>query len=229
MILLAAVNAGILLAFALARWLARLTGHSPLLSPVPIAALLVVGTCAVAKLDVARFEALAWPIRWALGPAIVALGAVLHAARVSLRAQLGKLLVAVTGGTAVGILSAVGLARLTGLDAQLGAALVTKTASTPFALLIQQRVGGPIALAAVFAVVTGVIGAAVVPPLLTACRLRGSATTGLAIGVSSHLVGTDWLGRRDPKGAAFAGGATVLTGLLMAVVVPLAWYWLARG
>lgn len=227
--LLLAVNASVLMAFLLGRRLSAIAAHPPMLSPVMVAATLVLAGCWIAKLDVARFETLTWPLRWALGPAIVALGAVVHAARVSLRAQLGKLLVAVAGGTAVGLVMAVGLARLSGLDTVITTALITKTVSTPFAVLIQTRAGGPVAMAAAFAVLTGVIGAIVVPLALKAARLQGSATWGIAIGVSSHLVGTDWLSRRDPRGAAFAGGATVIAGALAAALLPFVWSWLAAA
>lgn len=224
--LLVAANAAVLLAFVVGRRLSALAGHPPLLSPVMIAAALVLGGCWLAHVEVARFEELAWPLRWLLGPAIVALGAVVHAARAALRAQLGKLLVAVAGGTTVGVLSAAGLARLAGLDQMLATALVTKTVSTPFAVLIQTRVGGPVALGAAMAVLTGVLGAIIVPAVLRAARLQGSATSGIAIGVSSHLVGTDWVSRRDPRAAAFAGGATVIAGVLASALLPLLWSWL---
>ncbi|GEM_PF-867666 len=219
---------GVVVAFVLMRRLARWAGNPPWLSPVVLTALLAWAICAALPMPVARFEQLTAPLRWALGPAIVALGALVHAARAALRAQLGALLVAVGGGTLTGIASAAGLARLAEFDPVLGAALVTKTVSTPFAVLIQTRIGGPVAIAAAVAVVTGVIGALVVPPTLSLLRFRGSATTGLAVGVSSHIVGTDWLSRRDGRAAAFAGGATVLAGLVASVLVPLLWPWLQR-
>jgi putative effector of murein hydrolase len=41
--------------------------------------------------------------------------------------------------------------------------------------------------------------------------------------VSSHLVGTDWLTRRDPAGGAFAALAMVLTGVIAALMLPVLW------
>ena len=228
LLLSAAVTIGVPLTFIAVRRATALVGSPPYLSPVLIAALLVGAACWRAPLDIAAFERLAAPLRWALGPAIVALGAVVHASRVQLRAQVGALLIAVVGGTLVGIASAVGMAWALGLEPMLRDALVTKTVTTPFAILIQTRAGGPVGLAAALAVFTGVVGAVTVPPLLRALRINGSAATGLAVGVSSHIVGTDAIQRRDPRAAAFAGGATVLAGVTAAVVVPLIWQWLQR-
>jgi len=224
----AAVTIGVPLAFVAVRRATALASAPPAFSPVLLTALIVGTACWYASVPIARFEALAWPLRWALGPAIVSLAAVVHASRVALRAQLGALLVAVVGGTLVGIASALLLARALGLGPLLTAALATKTVTTPFAILIQTRLGGPVGLAAAVAVFTGVVGAVLVPPLLRACGIRGSAATGLAIGVSAHIVGTDAIARRDPRAAAFAGGATVLAGVIAAVVLPFAWPWLHR-
>ncbi|MGI4876379.1 MAG: LrgB family protein [Janthinobacterium lividum] len=220
------VSAGVVAAFVAARDAASRLGNPWLASPVIVASLGVAVALAVTRCPVERFEALASPLRWALGPAIVALGAVVHASRAALRVQGAALVFAVVGGIAAGVASALLLARVLGLGDELAAATLTRTISTPFTILIQGRAGGPVSLAAAFAVITGVIGAIILPPLLNILRLRGSATTGVAMGVAAHLVGTDWIGRRDTKGGAFAGTAMVLGGAIAAVVLPPAWRWL---
>ena len=48
------------------------------------------------------------------------------------------------------------------------------------------QIGGVPSLAAVFAVVTGMIGAAFGPWLLTKCRVQSSLERGLAMGTTSH-------------------------------------------
>lgn len=196
------------------------------LSPVVVTALIVGGALAATRTPVERFETLAGPLRWALGPAIVALGATLHLNRAVLRRHGGPLLLAVAVGTTAGVGSAVALARALGLAPDLAAATVTRTISTPFAILVQTRVGGPVALGAALAVTTGVIGAVLLPPLLARLGLTGPATIGTATGVAAHIVGADAVGRRDPAAAGFAGVALVIAGILVAVAVPPLWGWL---
>ena len=220
------VSVGVIAAFLLARRLADRFGNSPLLSPVAMAAIFVAIVLAVTGTPVVRFVALASPLHWALGPAIVALGAVVHGNRVALRSQAVALGLAIAGGIVIGVGSSLLLARALGLGPELTAATLTRTLSTPFAILIQTRVGGPVSLAAAFAVVAGVAGAIVLPPLFALLRLRGAATTGIATGIASHLVGTDSVGRRDAKAGAFAGTAMVVAGVLASVVLPLLWRWL---
>jgi putative effector of murein hydrolase len=115
------------------------------------------------------------------------------------------------------------MARLVGIDGVLRAALVTKTVTTPFTVAIMARVDGPVALAAALSVATGVIGALLVPALFDALRVRDASARALGLGVSSHIVGTDWLARRDARGGGLAALAFVATGIVAAVLVPLLW------
>jgi len=54
-------------------------------------------------------------------------------------------------------------------------------------------------------------------------RITGSATRALGLGVSSHIVGTDWLTRRDPASGALSALAMVIAGALATLVLPLLW------
>lgn len=222
-----AATCGIVIAlFLLARRAARTIGSPPAASPVLAAALCIAALLWLIGMPVGVFEDYARPLRWALSPAIVALGAVVHRNRGVVQAQARPLVIAVVGGTLTGVLTAVGMARALHLGPLLTAALTTKTVSTPFAVAIAARVGGPVPLAAALAVLTGVVGAVTVPPLLAALRIRGAATTGIAMGQSSHLVGTDALARRAPSAASWSAVTMVLAGMLASVLLPLAWRWL---
>ena len=220
------VCSGVILLFLGSRALSARLGNPPWASPVLVAAAGVGGRLWLTGVPVREFEVAAAPLRLALLPAIVALGAVIHRGRRAIAAQPRALLVAVTGGTVVGVASAIGLSHALGLEPLLVAGLTTKTLTTPFAVAVATRVGGPVSLAAALAVLTGVIGALLVPPLLRAARVRGVAATGIAIGQSAHLVGTDMLTRRDAGAATWSAVTMVLSGVFAALVLPWLWPWL---
>ncbi len=209
--------------FAGARALSVRLGNPPWASPVLVAALVLGLGLAVTGVPLARFEAAARPLRWLLGPALVALALVIHGNLALLKRAPGPVLLAVTGGGVTGVASAWGLARLLGLDRVLMMAVTTKTISTPFAVVVARMGGASVALAAAVAVLTGVIGALTVPWLFDRLGIRGQSARGLGLGVSSHLVGTDWWTRRDPAGGAFAALAMVLTGVIAALMLPVLW------
>ena len=222
-----ALCALVLAGFAGARWLSARVGHPPWASPVLVTALAVIGVLAVTGLPLATFTAATAPLRWLLGAALVALATVIDANRAVLRVNGRAVVVAAVGGALTGLATAVAAARLLGIDGVVAAALVTKSVTTPFTVAIMAHVGGPVALAAAFSVVTGVVGALLVPPVLAALGLGERVGAALALGVSSHIVGTDWLVRRDAGAAGFAALAFVVVGVVAAIAVPLLWRLLA--
>ena len=208
--------------FALARRVSSGFGHPPWLNPVLWTAVTIAAVLPRLGLSVARYEILVTPIRLMLAPAIVALATALADNRAALRAHAWPIAVAVTGGCVTGVASALGTARLLGLSPLLVQALATKSVSSPFVVAIDQATGGPVALAAAFAVLTGVIGALLLPRLFDLAGVSANAR-GTGTGVAAHLVGSDALARRDPAAGALAAAATVLAGLLMALALPLLW------
>ncbi len=89
------------------------------------------------------------------------------------------------------------------------------------AMGIAEQIGGAPSLAAVFAVVTGMIGAASGPWLLTKCRVQSSLERGLAMGATSHGQGTARILQENEEAGAFEGLGMGLTALGMAVLLPL--------
>ncbi len=227
MIASAIICAALIFGFALARALSARLGHPPWASPVLVTALAAAGVLAASDASIDGFETAAYPLRWLLAPALVGLATVIAANWALLRSEAAPILIAVTGGTIIGIASALGLARLFGLDRQLQQALAVKTVTTPFAVAIMTQLDGPVALAAALAVLTGVIGAILVPATFDRLGIRTAVGRALGVGVSSHLVGTDWLARRDSRGGGLSALAFVLAGLVASVVVPLFWRLLA--
>lgn len=217
------VCGAVLLGFSAARRLSGWLGHPPWASPVLMTALAVAAVLAMAHVSLATFDAAARPLRWMLGPAVVALALVIEGNRQLLRQRGAAILLAVVGGAAVGLGSALGMAKLLGLDSLLVQALATKTVTTPFVVAIMTATGGPLGLAAALSVLTGVIGALVVPWMFNRLPVGDASARALGLGVSSHIVGTEWLTRRNPRAGGLAALAFVLTGLFAALVIPLAW------
>jgi putative effector of murein hydrolase len=214
--------AATLAGFAAARALSARLGHPPWASPVVVTALGVMLLLWALGAPVDGYMAAVAPLRWLLGPALVALALVIEGNRSLLRAEPGAVAIAIVGGALVGMASAIALAKLAGLDRLLLQALATKSVTAPFVVALMKSVGGPVGLAAALSVTTGVIGALAIPPLFDRLRITG-ARRGLGIGVAAHIVGTDWLTRRDPKAGGLAALALVLAGLVAAVVLPIVW------
>jgi putative effector of murein hydrolase len=212
-----------LAAFALTRWLGARSGHHPLVNPILLAAALVLAGLYAASMDYRVYRIAAEPLRWLLGPAIVALALPIWRERHRLRAHAVAISLSVLGGATLGAGLGIGAALALGLPQQLVLALAPKTTTSPFAIKIMEQLGGSPTLAAVFVILSGAVSAIFLPGLLTVAGIRQPEARGLALGGAGHIVGTQRAATESPVSGSLAALAMALTGLATAVIVPVAW------
>jgi putative effector of murein hydrolase len=90
--------------------------------------------------------------------------------------------------------------------------LAPRAVTTPIAIGIAERAGGLGALSAAVAILTGVLGAVIGPPLLRAIGVRSRTAFGLAMGAAAHGVGTARAAEEGEVEAASSGLAIGLMG-----------------
>lgn len=208
-------------AYQLGRWLrARTDGH-PLAQPALVAIVVVAVTISVLDVDYDRYRADVDPIALLLGPATVALAVPLHRQAHRLRGLVLPALLAVVLGSVVSVTTAVLLVRLTGGPEVLERTVAPKAATTPVAIPLAASVHGIPELAAVLAIVIGLVGAVAGPAVLTLLRIRDARARGLALGAVSHGIGTSRLLHDDERQGAFSGLSMGLTALATSLVLPL--------
>ena len=217
-----------LVAYQAAYALYRRAGFVPLLNPVLVAVALIVAVLFATRTDYRTYFDGAQFVHFLLGPAVVALAVPLAREWDGVRrlaAPIGGALVAggaVAGGSAVAIAWALGASPATLLS------LAPKSVTTPIAMGIADKIGGLPALAAVFAVTTGVIGATLGKYVLDALRVTDWRVRGFALGIAAHGIGTARAFQVNARAGAFAGLAFGLHGALAALLFPLL-YWLLRA
>jgi predicted murein hydrolase (TIGR00659 family) len=200
-------------------------GHAPWANPVLWSILTIAGGLTLTKVDYPTYFAGAQFIHFLLGPAVVALGWPLWQRRVELRARFGRvLLAALLGGAAAGG-SAVALGWAVGLPHDVVMSLAPKSVTAPVAMGIAEKIGGIPALSAVFAVLTGLIGALSGKYLFDALRIRtthaGWRARGFALGTAAHGIGAARALQVNADAGAYAGLALGLQVVLAALLLPL--------
>ena len=162
-----------------------------------------------------------------LGPAVVALAWPLWQRRAEVRRRgLALLLAAAVGGTAAGG-SAMALGWALGLPGNVLRSLVSKSVTAPVAMGIAEHIGGVAALAAVFAVLTGLVGALSARLLFDRLGVRSWPVRGFAIGTTAHGLGAARALQVNADAGAYAGIALGLQVLLASLLIPLLFHWLA--
>jgi predicted murein hydrolase (TIGR00659 family) len=216
-----------LLAYSAAWYAYRRASFHPLANPVPVAvglivaALTLTGTPYPTYFDGAQF------VHFLLGPAVVGLAVALARSWRDVRRLALPVFGALLAGSLAAGTSAVAIAWLLGASPATVASIATKSVTAPIAMGIAEKIGGLPALAAVFAVITGVIGAVGGKYVLDALGVRDWRARGFAMGLAAHGIGTARAFQVNAQAGAFAGLAFGLHGVLLAIVLPLAWSGLA--
>ena len=199
--------------------------NAPWANPVLWSVVVIAGCLLATGVDYPTYFAGAQFIHFLLGPAVVALAWPLWQRRAELRARYGRLLLAalLVGAAASG--SALALGWAVGLPHDVVLSLGPKSVTAPVAMGIAEKIGGIPALSAVFAVLTGMIGALSGKYLFDALRIGtgplGMAARGFALGTSAHGIGAARALHVNADAGAYAGLALGLQVVLAALLMPL--------
>jgi len=191
------------------------------LQPVLVSMTLIVGILLLCGIDYDEYRISAQWLTLLLGPATVALAVPLYLNLRRIRELFGPivitLLVAGVFATALGM----ALAWAFGADRMILMTLAPKSVTSPIAMLVAEQIGGVVALAAVFVMITGVLGAILGPELLRRFGVQHPAARGIALGLTAHAVGTAQALQESDECGAFAALAMSLMGVMTAVLLPL--------
>ncbi len=201
-------------------------GRAPWANPVLWSVVVLGALLVVTRMPYPTYFAGAQFVHVLLGPAVVALAWPLWQRRHELRRRGPALLVAALVGGATAGGSAVAAAWAFGLPGDVVRSLATKSITAPVAMGIAERIGGVPALAAVFAVLTGLVGALSDKALFGRLGIDAWAARGFALGTASHGIGAARALQLDADAGAYAGIALGLQVLLASLLVPLVARWL---
>lgn len=206
--------------FAAARYVSARSKEHPFANPVLVSVIVIIALLSASKTPYEQYFAGAQFIHFLLGPAVVALAVPLYRnlSRVSRSAL--PILLAIAVGSASGVLSVVLIAWVFGAHEHIAASLVTKSVTAPVSMSIAPQLGGIPALAALFSVLAGMIGAAIGPRLLDRIGVEDPMERGLGMGTGSHGQGTARILQESEEAGAFSALAMGLTAVAMAVLLP---------
>jgi putative effector of murein hydrolase len=133
---------------------------------------------------------------------------------------------ALLAGCVTAILSAVAIAWALGASSATIASLAPKSVTTPIAMAVSERLGGLPSLTAALVILTGIVGAMTVTPVLNVLKITDWRARGFAAGLAAHGIGTARAFQVNQMAGTFAGIAMGLNGLVTALLAPLLLGWL---
>jgi len=210
-----------LTAYQIGSFLYQKTDKYPLANPVAIAVILVAVVLYLVDMPYQKYFEGAQFVHFLLGTATVSLAIPIYRGIAVLKTRLIPLMIALLCGGIVSIVSAVGIATLIGADSAIIGAFYPKSVTAPIAMGVAERLGVSPTLTAVFAVVTGILGAMLGSGILNLLGMKAWWQRGFAMGVAAHGIGTSRAFAVHPEAGTYASLAMGLHGIAGALLIPL--------
>lgn len=195
--------------------------RTPLVNPVLVSVVFLVLLLKLTGISYEDYNRGGSVVSFFLGPAVVALAVPLFRHRELVLRRLLPIGSGVLAGALTSIFVTVLVARALGASEAIVLSLAPRSVTTPIALGIAEEIGAVPSLAATVVILTGVFGAVAGPAILSLARVREPVARGLAMGTSSHGIGTARALEEGSLVGAVAGLAIGLHGLVAVWLIPL--------
>lgn len=201
-------------------WIVKKLGIK-LIHPLIISTSAIIAYLVCTDTDLELYQQATYPINFMLGPTIVSLGWVLHRYTKQLKTNIKSILYSSLIGSLVSILSVIIILRLIGVPEEIERSLVTKSVTTPIAIQITESNQGNSALATAVVIITGIFGSMIAPVIFRVLKISSPIARGVALGISSHAIGTARAMEYGELDGAASGFVIGITGVLTATLTPI--------
>lgn len=186
----------------------------PFVNPMIVASLICIAVLVTLRIPLENFFNGANMISMFLAPATAVLALSMYRQLETIKENLIPILAGCITGVISSFASIIILCKFFNLDDAITASLIPKSVTTAIASEVSAQLGGivPVTIAAVM--VTGVFGAVLSPYFIKWARLNNPIAAGLAIGASSHALGTSKAIELGEVEGSLSGIAIGLCGLI---------------
>jgi predicted murein hydrolase (TIGR00659 family) len=211
-----------LLVYAITDAVSIRTHRHPLANPVLHAMWIIGAFLLLTGTSYSTYFAGAQFVHFLLGPATVALAVPLYENRKVVASAILPMLVALAAGSVTAVASVVLLAEAAGLPRAVILSMAPKSVTAGVAMGISESLHADPSLTAVAVILTGIMGAIAVTPLMNRMKITDYRARGFAVGIAAHGIGTARAFQVDEVAGVFAGIAMSLNALVTSLLVPLA-------
>ena len=178
-----------LASYALGVWLRKKTGLS-FFNPLLVSIILVILFLSVSGISYSTYAESADYISFLLTPATICLAVPLYEQFKLLKKNWKAVVAGIVSGVVSSLVCIFLMALLFRFDHQTYVTFLPKSITTAIGMGVAEEFGGYVSLAVVVIVITGVLGNVIAEAVLKLFKIEEPIAKGIAIGSSSHAVGT---------------------------------------
>ncbi|WMW25202.1 LrgB family protein [Methanolobus sediminis] len=194
---------------------------SPLLNPLVLSMFMIIALLLSFHISFDDYNNGGQFISFFLGPATVILAVPLYRKISLLKENVIPIIAGISIGSAAGITSIIVMCKMFGLDEILSVSLIPKSVTTPIGIEISNQLGGLPSVTVAAIVFTGIAGVLLGPMVCKLFRIEDKVALGVAIGTSSHALGTTKAVELGETEGAMSGLAIGIAGLITVFLAPL--------
>ena len=162
-------------------------------------------------------------ISFFLYPATVALALPMYKKFALFKENATAILIGIFSGAIVGFVCVVFLSKLFGFTDVLIESLIPKSITTPIGIALSKQLGGLSSITVVAIIMTGIIGSIAGPLLYKTFKIKDEVALGIAMGASSHALGTARAMEIGETEGALSGLTMAISGIVAVLLYPLLW------
>lgn len=208
-------------AFALGTFIHRKT-KATWCNPLLLGSVFVIVFLSVLDISYPDYKQSAAPLTYLLFPATVSLAVPLYEQWELLSKNALAIFVGIVSGVMTSIGSILLLAWVFHMDTAYGVSLLPKSVTTAIGADVSAELGGIPALTTAAIILTGIVGNLLSVGLCRILRITNPIARGIAVGTSSHAIGTSKALEIGQIEGAMSGLSIAVAGVLTAVLCPLA-------
>lgn len=191
----------------------------PVFNPLFIAIIFVIAALLLLGIDYDSYNEGAKYISYLLTPATVCLAVPLYEQLTLLKKNWKAILIGISTGVITSLTSVFLLALVFGLAHEEYVTLLPKSITTAIGMELSREMGGIVTISVAVIVVTGIFGNVMAESVCKLFRIKEPVAKGIAIGTSSHAVGTAKAMEMGHEEGAMSSLAIAVAGILTAVLV----------
>lgn len=198
-------------------------GRLPIFNPLLIAVIILIFFLTKFHIKYEDYNNGGQIISFFLFPATVALALPMYKKFALFKANAIPILIGIFSGAISGFICVVFLSKLFGLTNVLIESLIPKSITTPIGIALSKQLGGLPSIAVVAIIMTGIIGSISGPFLYKIFKIKDKVALGIAMGASSHALGTARAMEIGEIEGAMSGLTMAISGVVAVLLYPLLW------
>ena len=188
-----------------------------LFNPLLISVAATIAVLAAAGIDYDVYYSGAQYLSYLLTPATVCLAVPLYEKLEVLKKNWRAILIGIVSGVLTTLLCILAMSLMFGLSHEEYVTLLPKSITTAIGMCVSEELGGYVTLTVAVIIITGVLGNIFAPLICRVFRIREPIAKGIAIGTSSHAVGTAKAMEMGEVEGAMSSLSIAISGLLTVV------------